>query len=157
MQAKKREGRLTMPRKTLGFFPFVLVCFTGNLLAEEKGKEPTVRELRAALQQPLDMKIYSKPMDFKEALGRVHEKIQVNGKGLPIWADTDAFKEENPDAPDIYDTEIKYPPLPRFMAAHQVLEKMIRKFPTQNGTFLIIASCAANESFFEFSSLILHE
>jgi len=79
-------------------------------------------------------------MTLKEALGLLQDKLNEKYKAedvLPILVDEAAFKAENPDAPDIYDTEVKFPPFPRQMTVLAALRVILSKVATNNATFLV--------------------
>src|SRR5262249_3304583 len=99
----------------------------GRIAAQRIGK---------LLDETIDMKDFQQPMTLKEALGLMQDKLNVKYKDedtLPILVDDQAFKEENPDAPDIYDTQVKFPPFPRRMSVAPELRLTLRKLPTNNG------------------------
>ncbi|MCI0457823.1 MAG: hypothetical protein L0Z62_12715 [Gemmataceae bacterium] len=105
---------------------------------EERGpaKAPA---LRALLRELLDMKEFQFPMTLKEALGILQEQINTRYKGedvVPILVNDQAFKDENPEAPDIYDTLVKFPPWPRRMSVAHALRVVLSKVATGNATFL---------------------
>src|SRR5687767_3550221 len=70
-------------------------------------------EVLKLLNESMDLEAFQNPMTLKESLGLFYEKFAAKGKELPILVDTDAFKRFNPDCPDIpdiYDTQIQFPP-----------------------------------------------
>jgi tetratricopeptide (TPR) repeat protein len=92
------------------------------------------------LEETIDMKDFQAPMTLKEALGLIQDKLNAKYKEddiLPILIDAEAFKEENPDAPDVYDTQVKFPPFPRKMSVAIALRIALSKVPTNNATYLI--------------------
>src|SRR5262249_27636916 len=113
-----------------GLIALVLLCLTA--LASQGGdgptqKEPVVgkagpkaklgliskgRRLRALLNDSLDMKDFQGPMTLGEALAKVQKNLNAEYKQvevLPILVDSEAFKEEFPDAPEILDTQVVFP------------------------------------------------
>jgi len=95
------------------------------------------QKISRLLEEPIEMKDFQLPMTLKEALGLFYEKMAAKGLELPILVDTEAFKDGNNDAPDIYDTPVKFPPFPRRMSLATALRMALSKIPTGNATYLI--------------------
>lgn len=93
--------------------------------------------LAESLEEPIDMKDFQLPMTLKEALGKFYEVFEAKGKELPILIDTNAFKEESPDAPDVYDTQVKFAPFPKIMPLSAAVLVALSQIPTNNATYLI--------------------
>jgi hypothetical protein len=107
--------------------------------APEKGPAK-IRELLAVLNEVIDLKDFQQDMTLKEALGLFQEKLNAKYKEedvLPILVDDAAFKSADPDAPDVYDTPVRFPPFPRKMPAATALRIALSKIPTKNGTYLL--------------------
>jgi hypothetical protein len=100
-------------------------------------RSPGVRELAALLQQTIDLNGFHKPQSLKEALALLQERVLAGGGELPIHVDLGAFKEENPEGANIYDTQIEFPEHPRQMRLVQVLHFMLNRVDPPNATFLI--------------------
>src|SRR5262249_28846341 len=99
-----------------------------------------LQKLRQLLNETIETKDLQQPLTLKEALGLIQEKVNEKYKevdALPILVDDEAFKEANPDAPDIYDTQVKCPPYPRHMSVVTALRVALSKVPTRNATFLL--------------------
>ena len=101
-------------------------------------------DLSKLLDKSIDMKqlIEASPMTLKEALGVIVEKVKIDfGKELPILIDTEAFKEENPDAFTdanvLYETKVSFPPFPTRMALTTAIRFVLSKIETKNATYLI--------------------
>ena len=98
------------------------------------------QRIRALLNDTLDMRSFQQPMTLKEALGEIQKQLNEKYKeedALPILVDAEAFKEENPDAPDLFDTQVMYPPFPRRMTVATALWLALSKAPTNNVTYLV--------------------
>jgi hypothetical protein len=95
------------------------------------------RALYALLEKPIEAKPFQTNLTLKEALVTFHALFAKEGVNLPFLVDTEAFKEENPEAPDIHDTQVKLPPFPERMPAGQLLHKMLSRIPTNNGTYVV--------------------
>lgn len=104
-------------------------------------KEPTTRDLLAWLQEPIDVTPFQKPMNLKEGLDKFAATFAAGGQELPLLIDREMFKEENPDAPDLDDTQIQFQKSPRRMTADAALRLMLAKIPTNNATFLVRRGC----------------
>jgi tetratricopeptide (TPR) repeat protein len=76
-------------------------------------------------------------MSLKEALGLIYEKLNASNIELPIIVDTEAFKELAPEAPDVYETRVQFPPFPRKMSIKVALKLALSKVATGNATFMI--------------------
>jgi type II secretory pathway component GspD/PulD (secretin) len=84
------------------------------------------------------MKDFQQPMKLKEALGLFYDKFDGLGKALPILIDTAAFKEEDPNADDIRETDLQFPDYPRKMPFVAALRLALYQVQSKAGaTFLI--------------------
>jgi len=104
-------------------------------------KLPTRQTLLNLLDQRIEMKLLQQlPMALKEALSALNAKeiIGDGGKELPILVDEEVFKAENPDAPDIYETKIQFPPYPRVMTRAGALAFLLSKVDTKNATYVVL-------------------
>ncbi len=99
--------------------------------------EPTTRDLFRWLEEPLDMRDFQGPMSLKEVVGKFTEVFARKAKQLPILVDVEAFREENQEAPDVYETPVKFPVSPRRRTFGEALQFALSKIPTNNGTFLV--------------------
>jgi tetratricopeptide (TPR) repeat protein len=95
------------------------------------------KSVERLLEEQIDMKDFQAPMNLKEALGLFMEKFAAKGKDLPILVDTEAFKEEAPDAPSIYDTNIQFPAYPKKMQLSTALRLALSKVNPPIATYLI--------------------
>ena len=112
------------------------------LAAGQAPGELTGRDILRALQTPIDMTDFQNPMTLKEAMGLFYEKVQNlgvlgRGIGLPILVDQAGFKEVAPEAPDVYETPIKFPVYPKKMNLATALQVALSQIPTAETTFLI--------------------
>src|SRR5438105_11235274 len=83
-----------------------------SLPYDDKGREEAAY-VNKLLAETIDTKGLQNQMTLKEALSIFYERFQAKGKELPILIDNNAFKEENADAPDGYDTQVKFPECPK--------------------------------------------
>jgi hypothetical protein len=105
---------------------------------KEPDKTKQFQRLAKLLDTPIDLKELQQEMSLKEALEVLHDIFAAReGGGLSILVNADAFKEENPDAPDIFETRIKFPSVPKKLPAAEALNFVLSKVPTNNATFLI--------------------
>jgi len=107
-----------------------------SLPDDDKGRKEA-KSIADLLAEPLPMGDFQNPMTLKEALGLFYEKFAAKQKELPIMIDTAAFKEENPDAAEVYDTPVKFPPYPKVMSMATALRIALSQVPTNNATYLI--------------------
>jgi hypothetical protein len=89
------------------------------------------------LDEQLDMKYFQTPLSLKESLALFMEHFATKGKELAILVDSEAFKEENPDAPPIYDTVVQFPPFPKKMKLATALRLALSKAIPANATYVI--------------------
>jgi hypothetical protein len=106
------------------------------------GPAPTVklRNMRAVLHETIDMKDFQAPMTLKEALGLIQDKLNAKFKGediFPILIDANAFKAEDPEAADVYDTQVKFPPFPRHFTVAGALKHALSFVPSPKAAFLL--------------------
>jgi tetratricopeptide (TPR) repeat protein len=106
---------------------------------------PAARKEADDLSRLLDNTITTKDfqdggiMSLKEALSLLVDVVKrdFQQKELPILVDVEAFKAENPDAPDFYDTKVQFPPFPTRMAVKTALRFILSKVDTRNATYVI--------------------
>jgi len=99
---------------------------------------PTSQQLFANLQEMLDMRDFQNPMTLREALGLIYERFALKNKEMPILIDSRAFKDEQPDAADFYDTPIKFPPIPREISTATFLKIALSQIPNDAKAELLI-------------------
>ncbi len=124
-------------------------CLAGHCLAAplraQPAQEPSSRDLIRVLQQPIDLSNdFANQMTLKEVLGRFYEKVQFlgilgKGVGLPIIVDQKAFADARPDAPDIYESTVKFPPYPKQMTLGAALQFALTQ--AGNATFSVRRGC----------------
>ena len=109
-----------------------------SLPDDDKGRGEA-NSLSRLLDEVIDMKDFRNPMTLQEALGLFYEKFQAKGEGkeLPILVDQQAFKDENLEAPDILETQVKFPLYPKKMALATALKLALSQVQTGNATYLI--------------------
>jgi hypothetical protein len=90
------------------------------------------------MQETFDMKEFQQPMTLKEALAMFYEGFQRKGKEVPILIDQASFKDANPDAPDLYESGVKFPVYPRQMSFAAALRIALSQAHTP-ATFLVRA------------------
>jgi len=94
-------------------------------------------ELLRRLREPMSTKDLQQPMTLKEALGVFYQTFQDKGAELPILIDQQAFKLANPDAPDLYETQVTFPPFPKQLTLAQALRLALTQVPTANATYWV--------------------
>ncbi len=89
-----------------------------------------ISEIRKMLAEPIDIDLA--PVTLKEAL-----TVLKNSHGFPaLVVDAETFKEENPDAPDVHDTQVTLSSLKGIPRA-KVLRMILQKFNPRNATYLV--------------------
>ena len=106
-------------------------------LPDDDKARAEANSLARMLEEVIDMKDFQNPMTLKEALGLFYEKFAAKGKELAILVDQQAFKDENPEAGDIYESPVKFPPYPKQMAMATALKLALSQVQTGNATYLI--------------------
>jgi len=103
-----------------------------------KGTSKTEADtLSVLLQETVEMKDFQEPLSFKQFLGRLHEKLAPKGKELPISVDVNAFKEENPEGPSVWDMQIQFSPFPRKQKLAVVLRRALQQLAPHSATFVL--------------------
>jgi hypothetical protein len=89
------------------------------------------------LAEPISMKDFQVPMKLKEALHLFYEKLLAQGNDVSILVNTDAFKQADPNAPDLYEVDVNFPPCPRKVPLGTALRILLAQVPGQQATFLV--------------------
>jgi hypothetical protein len=89
------------------------------------------------LEMTIDMKDFQIEMSLKEFLGLVYEKLNATGMELPIVVDRAAFTAQDPNAPDVYETRIKFQQLPRKMTISDALRIALKEVHGGHATFVV--------------------
>jgi hypothetical protein len=110
----------------------------GPVGQQEKKGAKTRRKAVAILDERLDMKEFQNQLSLKEALGLIHDQLALRDDEFSIFVDADAFKQENPDAPDIFETRVQFPQAPKKMTVAMALGIILNKVPTNNATFVVL-------------------
>ncbi|MCI0378906.1 MAG: hypothetical protein L0215_14965 [Gemmataceae bacterium] len=111
----------------------VMVLVTDAVGAQEKKLGSATIQL---LQEKIDMKDLQQPTTLKEFLVNLMGQFEEKKKELVVLVDQNAFKEENPDVPDIYDSQIKFPAHLKTLPAATALRIALSQIPTNNATYL---------------------
>ena len=107
-----------------------------SLPDDEKGRKEA-KSIAAMLTETIKTSDIPQTATLKDVLGLFIEKMAEKGKELPILIDTNAFKEDAADAPDPYDTTVKFPPYPKTMSLATALRFALSQIPSNNATYLI--------------------
>ncbi|MBI3409878.1 MAG: hypothetical protein HY040_16185 [Planctomycetes bacterium] len=107
-------------------------------------KKPAAKKIADLLEEPIELNnihnfIGNNPMTLWDFLVSVDKLLSEKGKELPIFINVARFKEENPDAPDIFETQIrlKVPPRLKTVKLATLLRMALSQAPTNNATYLI--------------------
>ncbi|MBI3409032.1 MAG: hypothetical protein HY040_11850 [Planctomycetes bacterium] len=101
-------------------------------------RDLTVRELSFLLSQSISTFEFQQRRPLKDAIAILQQAFRQKGVELPIHLDNAAFKEENPDAPDVYETEVKLPQFPRSLPAGRLFGVLLSQLPTNIGSYRIV-------------------
>jgi len=108
----------------------------GDKKADKKllvAKKPTT-----LMGERFDLKeLAQQPTSLKEALGWLVDQMAQRGIELVILVDVDAFKAAAPDAPDVYDTQIRFPPHPKQITLANFLRFALTRVVTGDATFVL--------------------
>jgi tetratricopeptide (TPR) repeat protein len=111
--------------------------YEGADFLDDQDARKAVEKIAKMTDLVIETKDFQQELSLKEFLIILYEKLSGDKQDLPIIIDVDAFKEENPDAPDIYDTKVKFPPVPRKMKVGTALRLALSKVATNNATYVI--------------------
>lgn len=118
-----------------------LIIFVGLAVGSSANAQmgpPTTRALLTHMQRKIEMKDFQNPLILKEALQLFYEHSVHHHKiEFPILVDIEAFKTEDPDAPDINETPIKFPPFPQQMPLATALRLALAQVPGGHATYLV--------------------
>ena len=108
----------------------------GAAVGQEKAAQ--AGKVSHLLTEVIEIKHLQPPnMTLKDCLGLLAEMFAAKGKEVPILVDADAFQLENPNTPDIYDTQVSFPRYPKQMTLASALQIALQKLPDKNGAYLI--------------------
>jgi hypothetical protein len=86
-------------------------------------------------EETIDTAPFVNRMSLKDAIGLLYEIMSAKGTELPILIDTEAFKRQDKDAVDPYETAVSLPPVPRRMTVEKALRLMLPNVP--NAAFVV--------------------
>jgi hypothetical protein len=102
------------------------------------GKKPAApKKPLLILDERVDVTPFQAPMSLRDALATLEKDLSNRGMELDVIVDAEAFKAENPEAPDIFDTQVALPPGPKKLTVAMALRQMLNKVPTGNATYLV--------------------
>ena len=119
---------------------FTLAAFcTGQEAAKPKNTGlPRVSALWNDLAQPMSVEPFVEKMTLKEALEIIHKHYRDRyDRDFPVVVNQQAFKDENPEAGDILETEVKLQPFPRIRTTAQILRTLLKQVQTGNATYFL--------------------
>lgn len=77
-------------------------------------------------------------MKLRELLNHLSNQLKKQGAmGVRFLVDAEQFKFENPDAPDVLETEVSFQDYPDTLPLSTVLRQALKRVPTLNATFLV--------------------
>ena len=97
-----------------------------------------VCELSNDLARPLAAAPFQQSVPLTEALQTLRQAFRERyGKDLPLVIDQRAFKEEDADAPEMSEVQVKLDPLHQQRSTIQILRALISQVPTANATLFV--------------------
>jgi hypothetical protein len=97
----------------------------------------SAKQLAANLQASVETAGFQKPDTLKGALVRFHQTLAKKGKPVAFKVDHDAFKEENPDAPDVYESGVTLQAKDKTLPAAKILAAILEQVPTGNAAYVV--------------------
>lgn len=99
-------------------------------------KEPTLADTKAALNLPVDTTLFPQ-MNLKEVFEILTKEMNKRGKKVLIKVNVEAFKDDNPDAPSIYDTQFILKTKSKTLAVSTILSMSLSGVHGGNATFKV--------------------
>jgi hypothetical protein len=118
---------------------FLALVGVGALAGPARSQSPAAAETAALtrlMEEMIETKDFTNPMNLKDALQLFWEKFAAQGKDFPILVDFRAFKSEDADLPTPYDAQVQLPPVPRRVSMHVALRIILSQVPA-NATYII--------------------
>jgi hypothetical protein len=122
---------------TLGAFLLALAAVAPVSAQAKKEKEkvstaPTSRTVLSSLQVEIGSKEFANLMRFSELLQLSREKLQTTGQEVTFALDDEAYRDENPEAPRIYESEIHLKSLPPKTTVMYLLRQALKQLPVKS-------------------------
>lgn len=118
-----------------------LILFPSVWMAAQEGREKPggkqPSDMIERLQVGLDTATLVQPLTLKEFLAWIHTQTAAAKKPVFFTVNTEAFKDENPEMPELDDTEVRMTFLPNRVTVPHALRAALSKLPTGNATFLV--------------------
>lgn len=102
-----------------------------------KTTNQTAKQLAANLQTPVETADFQLSGTLKGALVQLHETLAKKGKAVAFKVDDAAFKKENPDAPDVYESSVTLKAQDKTLPAAKVLAAILEQVPTGNAAYVV--------------------
>ena len=122
---------------TLGMLLFALAAVAPVSAQAKKEKEkastaPTSRAVLSSLQVEIGSTDFANLMKFSELLHLSREKLQTTGQEVTFALDDEAYRDENPDAPRIYESEVHLKGLPPKTTVMYLLRQALKQLPVKS-------------------------
>jgi hypothetical protein len=121
---------------SVALFVLIVVSAEAQVTIFKKTKQ-NANEVSANLGTLIETADFQKPMTFKEALFLLHEKLAAKQKAVGFGVAHGAFKDEDPTAPDIFESQMKLKFQQNELTASTVLNRMLAEIPTKNAAFVV--------------------
>ena len=122
----------------------ILAGMSGQVAGQKKSvdkespRKAGFQALASLLDEPIDMAAISQgELNLKVLLQHLQDRLAAKDKELPIFVDTLAFQQENPDAQGIFDTAVKFDSIPKKQKVGTILRQALSRVQTNNATLLL--------------------
>lgn len=100
--------------------------------------ERSGERVRKALMESLNVPAeFHQAVQFKNVLDYVQHSLDERKKGVEIVLDDNAFKTENPEVPNLMESNVTLPTNARRMTAFEMLDWAVRQFPSNNAIVVV--------------------
>lgn len=125
-----------------GIISGIILIFAPPTPAQDAEKE-TARTrsaaVRKSLAEPVEMpEEFKQPVPLKLVFQYLRDKLSGQGMELPIEIDYAAFKDENPESPELLESNVVYPTFLRRVAVQDAVAIALKQFPASNATQRVV-------------------
>lgn len=94
-------------------------------------------EILVLLDDTVNGDLFTERRKLPDALAMINLHLARRGVQLPFWVNIRAFKEENPEAPELAEIEVKARDLGPRPKVWRVLRDLLEDFPSRNAAFVV--------------------
>jgi hypothetical protein len=121
---------------SVALFVLIVVSAEAQVTIFKKTKQ-NANEVSANLGTLIETADFQKPMTFKEGLELLYEKLAAKQKAVGIGVAHGAFKDEDPEAPDLFESQLKLNFKQKEVTASTLLNRMLAEIVTKNAAFVV--------------------